>query len=151
MDSRGQRYLGEVEPRKPNHKRKVAALPDADLRESLGLLAGRARYTGNPVHKRNPGDFGLKPPALARPGKTLCDGAEIFTRVEAERLLKAGLTKGLVSVAWRDGWPQNVWAVSMNGMPVEAMLEDPIRGAYHGYPMAESDPLAEVVLERWKA
>ena len=49
----------------------------------------------------------------------------------------------------RDGWPQNVWAMAANGVAVEAMLENPLTGRYHGYPMLESDPLADEVRERW--
>ena len=40
----------------------------------------RIRCQGSPLHKSNPGDFGLDPPSAARPGKTLCDEAGIFTR-----------------------------------------------------------------------
>lgn len=49
----------------------------------------------------------------------------------------------------RQGWPQNVWAVTETGVAVEAMLENSGQGAYHGYPMQDGDPFAEVILGRW--
>ena len=109
----------------------------------------KLRYGGNPEHKRNPGDFGLIPPNMPRPGKTLCDLVEIFTRTEALQLLHAGLNRGMFSVNERNGWPQNIWAVTENGDPLEAQLEGV--GMYHGYPMPEADPFREVVIERWSA
>jgi hypothetical protein len=110
-------------------------------------LAKHARYSGNPEHKRNPGDFGLDPPSSPRPGKTLCDVVEIQTRVAAVALLRAGLRKGTFSVQERGGWPQNVWAVTADGEPLEAQLEG--EGVYHGYPMPQDDPFREDVLARW--
>ena len=80
----------------------------------------------------------------------MCDEAAIFKRSDALTLLRAGFLRGLMSVQERSGWPQNVWAVAPNGVPLEAMLENPSTGAYHGYPMQEDDPLAEEVLERWR-
>ncbi|NEX17768.1 MAG: hypothetical protein C1943_14395 [Halochromatium sp.] len=115
------------------------------------LLASRVSYGGNPEHKRNPGDFGLTPPAAhRRPDKSLCDGTGILTRAAALKLLRAGIRQGLVSEQKRNGWPQNIWAVTDAGEPVEAMLENPEQGAYHGYPMPEDDPFRTQILERWR-
>lgn len=50
-----------------NPKRK---LQDQLLPEKCACLAQTVKYTGNPEHKRNPGDFGLTPPADAKPYKT---------------------------------------------------------------------------------
>ena len=119
-----------------------AALTSAQ-RESW---AESARYTGNPEHKRNPGDFGLTPPSAARLGKTLCDDANILAKAEALALLRTGLRAGLVSRQQRNGWPQNVWARTENGDLVEAQLEGD--GAYHGYPMPQNDPFREILLRR---
>ena len=107
-------------------------------------------YGGNPEHKRDPGDFNLTPPAAPRPAKSLCDDASVFTRAEALGLLQEGLRRGLVSVQERNGWPQNVWAVAENGVPLEAQLENSERGIYHGYPLPANDPLHGVVLKRWR-
>src|SRR5258708_5491016 len=122
-----------------NPKRRLCT--DARLAErpqSIEELAKHARYGGNSEHKRNPGDFGLDPPSSPRPGKTLCDVARIHTRAAALALLRTGLRKGMLSVQERGGWPQNVWAVTDDGEPLEAQLEG--EGIYHGaftngYPM----------------
>ena len=124
-------------------RRGLEASPDP---ERLKTLAAAVRYSGNPEHKRNPGDFGLTPPFGPRPGKTLCDAAGILQRLEALRLLREGVRRGLISD--RGGaFPQNIWAVSPQGIPLEAQLEGD--GAYHGYPMPALDPFRERVLDRW--
>jgi hypothetical protein len=131
-----------------NPKRRLCT--DAQLdqrRHTLEEFAKRARYTGNPEHKRNPGDFGLDPPSSPRPGKTLCDLVAIHTQAAALALLQAGLRKGLISAQERGGWPQNVWAVTADGEPLEAQLAGD--GIYHGYPMPQDDPFREDVLARW--
>ncbi|MDD5037049.1 MAG: hypothetical protein PHE55_20170 [Methylococcaceae bacterium] len=120
-----------------------------EQRERLKELAERAGYGGNPEHKKNPGDFNLNPPSCHRQDKALCDEIKIFTRRKALELLKVGLRQGLVSIQERNGWPQNVWAVS-NGRALQAMLENPEQGIYHGFPLPENDPLADEILKRWK-
>ena len=141
-----------MRPRRiPNPKRRLRPMPQGEEAIAyLKQLATKITYGGNPEHKRNPGDFGLQPPSQPRQSKTLCDEAEIFTRRDAQSLLREGARRGLVSVQERDGWPQNVWAIAANGVAVEAMLENPLTGRYHGYPMLESDPLADEVRERWR-
>src|ERR1039457_3146407 len=131
-----------------NPKRRLC--PAEALQAWQAVLFARienVRYSGNPEHKRNPGDFRLDPPSAPRPGKTLCDQVEIFSPAEALTLLQAGLQRGTFSAQERDGWPQNVWAVTARGEPLEAQLER--QGVYHGYPMPEADPFREKVLERW--
>ncbi len=122
----------------------------AHEKQALVRLAEQASYCGNPEHKRNPGDFDLSPPSDPRQGKTLCDEAQVFNRAVATALLKDGLRRGLASLQVRNGWPQNVWAVTEDDVPMEAMLENREIGAYHGYPMLSDDPLRDVVLARWK-
>jgi len=134
-----------------NPKRKLLSPAEAEVRSGeLRALSSRARYGGNPEHKKNPGDFGLVPPSDPRQGKSLCDVAKIFKRNEAEKLLRAGLSKGLVSVRMVGEWPKNVWAVTDDGFAMEAQLENPEGGAYHGYPMPETDPLSQEVIRRWE-
>ena len=72
----------------------------------------------------------------------------MYSRAEALALLREGFERGMFSAQERDGWPQNVWAVTKAGEPLEAQLEG--QGAYHGYPMAEADPFRDKVLERWE-
>jgi hypothetical protein len=130
-----------------NPKRRIASV---SARAHLERLAAEVRYGGNPEHKRNPGDFGLTPPASPRLDKTLCDEAAIFHRGLALDLLREGIRRGLVSQQGST-YPQNVWAVSAEGVPLEAQLENPANGTYHGYPMPEADPLRKIVIERWSA
>lgn len=132
-----------------NPKRRILR-PDAGEFARLNTLASVVSYGGNPEHKRNPGDFGLTPPSDPRPAKSLCDAANVFSRAVAHGLLKKGLQKGLVSDRTVDGWPKNVWAVTETGVPLEAQLENPALGSYHGYPMPDSDPLASEVVKRWE-
>jgi len=131
-----------------NPKRRLYPVEALSTRQgSLSAQIENIRYGGNPEHKRNPGDFGLTPPSAPRAGKTLCDQVNVHTRAEALELLRAGLQRGTFSAQERDGWPQNVWAVTEDGEPLEAQLEG--NGVYHGYPMADADPFRETVLERW--
>jgi hypothetical protein len=116
----------------------------------LDRLARAVRYGGNPEHKKNPSDFGLNPPAAPRPDKTLCDIAGVLDKRDAAELLRQGIRRGLIADQSRGEYPQNVWAVTENGQPMEAQLENEAQGVYHGYPMPKTDPFQEQVLERWR-
>lgn len=129
-----------------NTKRKLEGALEPNY---LDAFADSVRYGGNPEHKRNPGDFGLTPPAQPRPDKTLCDIVGIFTRQEAVEFLRAGIRRGLVSKGRRNNHPQNVWAVTEDGYPLEFQLENPVQATYHGYPMPDADAFREAVLTRW--
>jgi len=129
-----------------NPKRKIQKDFDQEWLESLQK---KVKYGGNPEHKKHPGDFGLTPPAMARPDKTLCDGVEIFKKTVALRRLKEGIKYGLVSEQMRGDYPQNVWAITKNGEVLEAQLENEEQGIYHGYPMPCEDPFKKVVLSLW--
>jgi len=117
---------------------------------NLSSLVDAIRYGGNPEHKMNPGDFGLSPPSSPRQGKTLCDKACIFSRKEALELLREGVRYGLVSIQARNGFPQNIWSVAANGVPVEAQLENSVMGVYHAYPLQDIDPMHIEILRLWK-
>jgi hypothetical protein len=133
-----------------NPKRRIA---DKGANEPAQLedWALKVRYRGNAEHKRNPGDFGLAPPHGPRPGKSLCDTAELFELQAAHRLLVEGVRRGLVSDRLKGGWPRNIWSVTPTGTPLEAQLENAEQGHYHGYPMPQTDPLSNEVLARWEA
>jgi hypothetical protein len=118
---------------------------------ALRKLSERVAYAGNPEHKRDPGDFGLMPPSAPRADKTLCDEVHIFRRSDALAALREGVRKGLLSPATRGGFPQNIWSVTAEGIPLEAELENREAGTYHGYPMPENDPFRETVVSLWKA
>ncbi len=135
-------------------KRRTAFNPKRKIRLScegidLDQLSGRIGYGGNPEHKRNPGDFGLLPPSRPRADKTLCDIVDIDKKEDALRLLREGVRKGMVSDRIINGYPQNIWAVDDNGYPLEAQLENQYLGTYHGYPMPETDPFRQEILNRW--
>ena len=131
-------------------RRLLTPAQSASRADELRTLAHRVRYGGNPEHKKNPGDFGLTPPADPRQGKSLCDVAGIFKRDQAHRLLQTGLSNGLVSDRMVGDWPKNVWSVTDDGIAMEAQLENPEAGIYHGYPMPESDPLSQEIIRRWE-
>lgn len=130
-----------------NPKRKLADLARYDPGQ-LKQLAERARYGGSPEHKMRPNDYGLTPNRGRRAGKSLCDVEREFPKADAERLLKEGMKRAMVSQQAHNGWPQNVWAV-MNGTAFEAQLENREHGVYHGYPMPADDDFQKVVVEEW--
>lgn len=134
--------------KKFNSNRKIKKLAAGELQQ-CAVLARKVCYGGNPEHKKNPGDFGLTPPSHPRQGKSLCDDVGIFSRKDALRYLQSGLSKGLVSERTKGDWPQNIWAVTDKGEPLEAQLENPETGTYHGYPMPKTDPLADEVVRQW--
>ena len=109
-------------------------------------LAKSVHYTGNPQHKRDPGDFDLTPPAAPRANATLCDDAGVFKKKAAIQLLRAGARKGLVDGRNVTGYPYLIWAVR-DGIAFEAQLENADKGEYHGYPMPLSDPPRPLILK----
>ena len=135
-------------PDRFNTKRKIQSFSERGI---TGALVEDVKYGGNPEHKKNPGDFGLTPPSSPRSAKSLCDTVEIFSKKVAISYIKSGLRKGMVSHQMKGKWPQNIWAVTSDGIPLEAQLENPETGVYHGYPMPESDPFSNEVIEEWNA
>jgi hypothetical protein len=133
------------ERRRFNRKRRLIAQPLSE--EARAALVKSVRYGGHPHHKREPGDFSLTPPAQPRPDKTLCDGAGITRHAEAVRWLLEGIKRGLVSDYPESGFPRNVWAVTDQGIVLEARGDD--KGNYHGCPLFKPDPFRHVVLQRW--
>jgi len=131
----------------PNPKRALRLVPDLPDQAARRALAGRVHYRGSPHHKRNPGDFGLTPPAAPRRAKSLCDSVQIFRHEDALRLLREGLVRGLWSVRQTGEFPANVWAVTADGSALEAVVD--ANGEAHGYPLADDDPFAAEVFERW--
>ena len=131
-----------------NPKRRIARL-SASEKEKLSWLASKACYRGNPVHKRNPGDFRLDPPARPRPDKSLCDEAGVTCREIAQGLLEEGMRRGLVDGFVKPkGFPKHVWAVA-GDVVFEAVLDNRETGYYHGYPLPPHDPFVRKVLEAW--
>lgn len=135
--------------RKRSHNRKRAIALSVAV-DQLRRVSASMGYGGNPEHKRNPGDFGLTPPAQPRPDKTLCDEVGIFERAVALDHLRRGVERGLVSESWTGEWPQNIWALTADGRALEAQLENAQLGTYHAYPLPESDPFVSEVQTRWE-
>ena len=134
-------------PRRYNPKRAIRSDTDPAW---LARIAVQVVYTGSPYHKSNPGDFNLIPPVQPRPDASLCDQSGIFTRAGALELLREGVRRGLVSVQQRGDFPQNIWALTPEGYPLEAQLENQVQGSYHGYPLEPEDELWSDVLRRWR-
>ncbi len=130
-----------------NSKRRFASGLPAP--EALEKLAAEVRYGGKPAHKRNPGDFGLTPPSLPRDDKSLCDEVRLFRRAEALRLLRLGIRRGMISEWDGTGYPKNIWSMTEDGIPLEAQLENPGNGTYHGYPLEANDDFRESVITKW--
>jgi hypothetical protein len=130
-----------------NRKRRFASSLPAP--EVLEQLAARLRYGGKPDHKRSPGDFGLTPPSLPRDDKSFCDAVRVFRRAEALRLLRLGVERGMISEWDGTGYPKNIWSVTDDGIPLEAQLENPGNGTYHGYPLEVNDDFREQVIAQW--
>jgi hypothetical protein len=127
-------------------KPKVALLESDGLsREQRDQLARSVRYQGSPFHKRYPADYGF-PEVKPRPDKTLCDADRALSLPEAQALLAEGVRRGMISVQFRNGWPQNIWAVK-EGIVYESQLQNQVLGEYHGYPMNLDVAFARVVQE----
>jgi hypothetical protein len=89
------------------------------------------------------------PPAQPRPDKTLCDTAGIFKFADAQRWLQEGVRRGLISDNPQHGFPKHIWAVTDEGVVLEARLSNENPGDYHGYPLFEPDPFRQIVIDRW--
>lgn len=124
-----------------------------------GVRARNPHYVGNPLHKRFCEDYGLTPPACARPSKTLCDvdprdlrTKRRFPKYRAVELLSRGVRNGLFSEDMDNGFPRRIWAVDEEGIVYEARLDDSSRGTYHGYPLPSYQrELIAHITELWRA
>ncbi len=113
-------------------------------------MTANAVYQGSPLHKRNPGDFGLTPPASPRPQKTLCDEAGIARKADAAALFKSAIEAGLVSEDdTGEGFPKQFWVVDGAGRVFELMYGGSHTGCYHGYPIRKSDPFFDQIRDLW--
>lgn len=129
----------------------VRTIRGAPLSETeRGDLRAKAAYEGSPLHKRNPGDFGLTPPAAPRDDRTLCDEAGVVDRRVAEGLFARAIDRGLVSEATTpDGFPKQIWVVDEQRRVFEAIYGGSQTGRYHGYPIRRTDPFHQQVLKAW--
>lgn len=135
--------------RKPNNNRKLLPEYEYEMRKAhFGKISGEAIYSGNPVHKVKPGNFGLHPACYPDSGHMKCDMDGHVESLEVSiDLLKKGLEKGFVDVREKDGWPAHVWAVR-NNIVFEAKYSR--HKIYHGYPAQQNDPLAKMIRRLWR-
>lgn len=118
--------------------------------EEKEFLRAHAQYEGSPLHKRNPGDFGLTPPSAPRADKTLCDEAHVFQVQVAKDLLLSAIDGGIVSEGTASpGFPKQLWVVDSTGQVFEAMHGGSQTGRYHGYPIRRTDPLFDEIVTAW--
>jgi hypothetical protein len=117
--------------------------------DERAFLRAHAAYEGSPFHKKEPNNFGLTPPTYPRPDKTLCDEAGITDKAIAFALFARALEVGLVSRAWKDGFPKQIWVVDDGNQVFEVIYGGSTTGRYHGYPVRLRDPLFEQVRAAW--
>ena len=114
------------------------------------FLRQQARYEGSPLHKREPNNFGLIPPASPRPDKTLCDEAGVFDKRVAIALFERAVTVGLVSAKDKvEGFPAQMWVVDDDGRVFELIYGGSQTGCYHGYPIRRANPLFDKISLAW--
>jgi hypothetical protein len=128
-------------------KRSIRAAPLSAAERAY--LDAYATYEGSPFHKRNPGDFGLTPPAAPRADKTLCDEAAVFKKDVARALLSKAIEGGIVSDGeGSPGFPKELWVFD-DGHVFEAIYGGSKIGAYHGYPVRTNEPFFDELVEEW--
>lgn len=127
-----------------NDKRRLLPVPDAAA--LAPQLLQRAHYRGSPKHKLRPDVFGLPPYQGARGDETLCDAHVGFTpqhMAAVPALLARGIQAGLI------GSSHMLWTVADTGWIFEARLKNVQQAEYHGYPVRDSEPIAESVYRRF--
>ncbi len=115
------------------------------LRRKSNIGQKRHAMAATPSTNVTPATLALHPLRLREWAKHFAKSG-IFSRSAALELLRDGFRRGFVSRQQRDGWPQNVWAITPVGEPLEEQLEG--TGVYHGYPIPENDPFRDVMLSR---
>jgi hypothetical protein len=129
-------------------ERAIRDVPLTDAQREF--LRQHAAYEGSPLHKREPNNFGLVPPASPRPDKTLCDEAGVVEKQVAIALFERAITVGLVSAKDRvQGFPAQMWVVDDSGRVFEMIYGGSRTGRYHGYPIRRANPLFDKISLAW--
>lgn len=68
---------------------------------------------------------------------------------DAQKWLEEGIRRGVISQSVQGGFPKHVWAVTDNGVVLEASYNNEGPGNYHGYPLFDPDPFRQVILSIW--
>ena len=129
-----------------NDKRRLLPEPPSQLIESL-LEA--VTYAPSSKHKRNPHLYGLPPFDGPRGDATLCDEHASFQPAqmrEIPSLVQRGIRAGLLGATQRV-----IWTVADNGWIYEGRQTNADTSEFHGYPVRESEPIAELVYQRFVA
>lgn len=130
-----------------NPKRRIIPSVDLDANAREQLTA-RVRYVGSGHHKRNPASYSMDR-TNPRPTKSLCDAAKHVALDEAQRLLREGILRVMVSPLGNDGFPKYIWSVADDGEVYEAKTHPNTPGQYHGYPLEGEDDMRSYVSRLW--
>lgn len=128
-----------------NDKRRLIPDPDPGRIE---VLLNSVRYQGYSKHKKWPRLFGLEPFRGKRGDATLCDKHANFLPEDfasIDDMIKRGLRAGLL------GHNELIWAIADNGWIYEARPTNVAQSEYHGYPVRDSEAIAESVYRRFAA
>ena len=130
--------------RSNNEKRRLMANPDPIY---IGHLQRNITYKGSPKHKKHPHLYSLPPFQGDRGDATLCDRDAGFLPADfasMRRMIHRGLQTGLV------GENGIIWSVSDNGWIYEARATNLQQSKYHGYPVRNTETIAERVYRRFR-
>ena len=133
----------EIPPRRSNNKRRLIPLPQP---ERIAALTKSVKYRGSSKHKLWPHLYGLEPFLGDRGDATLCDKHANFRPEDFDSIgdmIQRGLRAGLLG---RNGL---IWAIADNGWIYEARLTNFDQTEHHGYPVRDSEPIAEPVYRRF--
>ena len=124
-----------------NNKRRLQPCPDPSY---VSQLKQTISYHGSSKHKQNPHIFGLPPFRGKRGDETLCDRDAGFQNMGSiPPMIQRGLDAGLV------GDNNIIWAIADNGWIFEARITNRTTTEYHGYPVRQTEPIAEIVYNRF--
>ncbi len=129
--------------RSNNEKRRLMANPTEDY---IAQLQQNIRYEGSSKHKLNPHLYGLTSFLGTRGDATLCDRDANFNEKDFRSIrgmIHRGLDAGLV------GENGVIWAVADNGWIYEGRITNVSKTEYHGYPIRSTEPIAEIVYQRF--
>lgn len=129
--------------RSNNDKRRLIANPSPNY---IARLQQSITYQGSSKHKQNPHLFGLAPFRGTRGDATLCDRDASFSvnnYNSIRGIIDRGLQAGLV------GENGVIWAVSDDGWIYEGRITNAGTTQYHGYPVRDTEPIAEMVYRRF--
>lgn len=126
-----------------NNKRRLLENPSQD---DIARLRENVSYEGSSKHKQNPSLYGLEPFRGHRGDATLCDRDANFQPEDygqVSKMIQRGLQAGLI------GENNIIWAVADNGWIYEARVTNIDQLQYHGYPVRDTESIAELVYQRF--